>query len=585
MRVSLRRIWCPALVAALVSVACAPSGPADTAQPRIDAEAARTSLLAADSALSAAAGEQGIAAGLLPRLAPDAFYLQAGQRLVRGADSVRALLTRTPSFGAMRFRWHPIRIDVSADGSLGSTWGYGTTTATGSDGASGTAPAGYAIVWRRAGDGKWQVAAFLRNAARAALTAAPAGFESSAAASSRAFPDADRVRDRAAIERADIEFSAYSRERGLAEAFAAYAAPDGALLQGAFGPDAIRKAMEGGPADMQARWSPAGADVAASGDLGYTVGSAVFNFTDDGKPTATYSKYITVWRRQPNGEWKWVFDGGNASPGPPVDATAAVNGTTLAYDIRGEGPTVVLIHGGGFDRRLWDGQVDTLARHFRVIRYDVRGSGRSGRLGTGPFEHHADLAALLQHLRVDRASIVGQSLGARIAFDFALAHPAMVDRIVAVGPGLSGWPWSASDFGPWLETFRRGLTNRDTALVVEGWLAAGYMASTADRPAVRELVRRHARDNVHAWFEQGEDRELDPPALGRLGEVRAPTLIVLGARDERVIARITDTLVARLPDVRREIIPNTGHAPNLEEPERFNRLVVDFLRSGSGGRR
>ena len=266
---------------------------------------------------------------------------------------------------------------------------------------------------------------------------------------------------------------------------------------------------------------------------------------------------------------------GPASSGPQ---RASVNGTTLAYDVSGSGPVVVLVHGGGFDRRLWDGQVEALRRHFRVIRYDARGYGASASPDSAAFRHHEDLAALLEHLGVARASVVGQSLGGRIALDLALARPELVDRIVAVGPGVSGWPWAASDFGPWLETFRRGAQGRDTALVVEGWLASGYMASVRERPELRARVARYARDNARAWFDPGNEPELDPPAMHRLAEIRAPTLVIVGSRDEEVIRRIADTLAARLPNVRREVIPGAGHAPNLEEPGRFNRLVVDFLR-------
>jgi len=263
---------------------------------------------------------------------------------------------------------------------------------------------------------------------------------------------------------------------------------------------------------------------------------------------------------------------------PHAPRTASVNGTTLAYEVSGAGPAVVLVHGGGFDRRLWDGQVPALARHFRVIRYDARGYGASASPDSSEFRHHEDLAALLRHLGVTRASIIGQSLGGRIAFDLALTHPGMVDRIVAVGPGISGWPWAGSDFGPWLETFRRGVQARDTALVVEGWLASGYMVSASERPELRARVAAYARDNARAWFDPGNEPELDPPAMRRLADLRAPTLLIVGSRDEEVIRRIADTLVARLPNVRREIIPGAGHAPNLQEPERFNRLVIDFLR-------
>lgn len=267
-----------------------------------------------------------------------------------------------------------------------------------------------------------------------------------------------------------------------------------------------------------------------------------------------------------------------SAPDAPVEGTVAVPGSTIAYDVRGSGPAVVLIPGGSFDRRLWDGQVEALAEHFRVIRYDVRTTGRSGAGGPAPYQHHEDLIALLRHLHVDRASIVGQSLGGRIAFDVALSHPEMVDRIVAVGPGISGFPWATAGFGPWLERFRNGLIKHDTAEAVAGWLASGYMETAAANPAIRPMLERYARENARSWFDSTTENELDPPALGRLAEIKAPTLLVIGSRDEKVILRIADSLQAHLPNVKRETFVDAGHALNLERPADFNRIVVAFLR-------
>src|SRR5687767_12332988 len=89
------------------------------------------------------------------------------------------------------------------------------------------------------------------------------------------------------------------------------------------------------------------------------------------------------------------------------EGTLEVPGSTISYEVRGSGPAVVFIHGGGFDRRLWDDQMDAFARHFRVIRYDVRGAGQSGPSDSVRFGHHEDLSRLLSHLGVQRASLVG----------------------------------------------------------------------------------------------------------------------------------------------------------------------------------
>lgn len=118
-----------------------------------------------------------------------------------------------------------------------------------------------------------------------------------------------------------------------------------------------------------------------------------------------------------------------------------LNGVSLYVQSVGEGPTVVLLHGMPLDHRMWDETVRVLHRRYRVIRYDLRGAGRSGD-GEGRFEHHDDLRALLEALEVDRASIVGISVGGKIAIDYALRYPDTVRSLVLINPGVSGYRWS-----------------------------------------------------------------------------------------------------------------------------------------------
>jgi pimeloyl-ACP methyl ester carboxylesterase len=122
---------------------------------------------------------------------------------------------------------------------------------------------------------------------------------------------------------------------------------------------------------------------------------------------------------------------------PHVSGAAAVNGTRLYYEVAGTGSPVVLVSGGGtLDRRQWDDQFDVLSTRFRVIRYDIRGIGRSAR-PTGEFSHHEDLRALLDFLNIKRAVVCGVSFGAVIAVDFTLDHADMVGGLVLAGAGLS----------------------------------------------------------------------------------------------------------------------------------------------------
>lgn len=262
-------------------------------------------------------------------------------------------------------------------------------------------------------------------------------------------------------------------------------------------------------------------------------------------------------------------------------ATVHVNGTRIFYEAAGSGSVVVLLHSGNLDRRMWDPQFLALARDHRVIRYDARGYGRSGP-ASSPYRGDDDLRALLTALHVPRASLVGLSQGGRIAIDFALAHPDMVDRLVLAAPGLSGWTYRYRDT-TWLADARRARDRGDSAGIALAWLEQDFMRPAMAQPSVAATLRRIASENGRFWMEVlrygGEaDRQGDPPALHRTGLIRAPTLLIIGGLDSRDLRELADTLAGSIPDLRRVVFENTGHLSNLEQPERFTRVVRDFLR-------
>ena len=117
-----------------------------------------------------------------------------------------------------------------------------------------------------------------------------------------------------------------------------------------------------------------------------------------------------------------------------VDARST-NG--LGYDLVGEGPLVVLIHGTNLDRRMWDAETDWLRTHARVLRYDLRGQGDSD-FPTDPYSNHDDLIELLDELGVGEVTLVGLSAGAQVAIDVALAAPQLVARLILVSPSIAG---------------------------------------------------------------------------------------------------------------------------------------------------
>ena len=259
---------------------------------------------------------------------------------------------------------------------------------------------------------------------------------------------------------------------------------------------------------------------------------------------------------------------------------AEVNGARLYYDVAGEGHPLVLIHAGIAHSKMWDEQVDAFAERYQVVRYDARGFGKSA-LPPGPFAHRDDLRGLLRFLGIERAALVGVSMGGGIAIDFALDHPEGVTALVLVASGVSGNKPSDALIQAWSEIEAvaergdvAGVIERELRLWVDG---PGRTPEQVD-PAVRERVRMMETENAaQQEGQEGRSQPLEPPAIDRLGEIRAPTLVVVGDGDVPHILATADLLAAGIPGARKTIMPGVAHMLTMEQPEGFNRLVLDFL--------
>jgi 3-oxoadipate enol-lactonase len=258
----------------------------------------------------------------------------------------------------------------------------------------------------------------------------------------------------------------------------------------------------------------------------------------------------------------------------------AIDGGRLYYEAAGSGEPVILIHGGNLDRRMWDDQFALLQKQFRVVRYDARGYGRSSSADE-PFAAHDDLAALLRGLGLTRASIVGLSLGGRIAMDFTLAHPEIVDRLVLAAPGISGGKWAEDGDTLWIAEAIAAGRRGDSVGVALAWLKSAYINSALKPAAQAERLRQISVDNARYWMgivrHQDVEREAKPPAAGRLRELKAPILLLVGGADTPFIMDVARAITTQAPNVRRVDLPGIGHMINLESPERFNSEVLRFL--------
>lgn len=259
----------------------------------------------------------------------------------------------------------------------------------------------------------------------------------------------------------------------------------------------------------------------------------------------------------------------------PVSGYAEVNGTRLYYEAAGRGrPVVFLGIGSGMDHRLWDDQFALFARDFRAVRFDVRGVGKSA-WPTESFSPLDDLAALLDFLKIDKACLVGLSLGGQLATDFTLAHPDRVACLVLVAPGLSGYQFS-DEFQKRIAPFIAALQAGETERLVQMMLDDPYLLPAVNNPAARERAKEIWAENSR--LPNVAPIGLDPPARNRLGEIHVPTLLVIGDRDWADLYKIADLLEGGIAGARRVTIPGSGHTVNMEMPEEFNRVVLEFLK-------
>jgi len=257
--------------------------------------------------------------------------------------------------------------------------------------------------------------------------------------------------------------------------------------------------------------------------------------------------------------------------------TARVNGAGLYYETSGEGQPLVLLHDGLLDCRIWDEQFGVLSERYRTIRYDRRGYGRS-EPSSDVFSQVEDLRALSDALGVGQAHLVGASSGGGIAVDFALKYAESVRSLVLIGPSLSGYRES--------EEKRRRVAEIFSAARREGisgwremWLDLPSWAPDVKHTAARQKVEALLVAAFHNFFENPRNRARQgPPAIGRLSEIRVPTLVVVGERDDPDNQAIADLLGSGISGARKVVMFEAAHLPNLENPEEFNRLVLGFLK-------
>lgn len=268
-------------------------------------------------------------------------------------------------------------------------------------------------------------------------------------------------------------------------------------------------------------------------------------------------------------------------------SSSSLSPAGIAYDRAGPRADlpVVLIHAGIADRRMWDPQWAALTAERDVIRLDLRGFGESTERPQGALSAVEDVLDTLAGLGVGRCHLVGASYGAGVAVEVALTSPEQVDSLLLVAPGGSLIAEATPDLQAFIGAERSAMSRDDLTEAVDAnlawWVDGPRRDAQAVDATVRDLVRRMQRRafEVTADWDDVEEKELDPPALDRLAEIRVPTLVLVGAHDLDAIQQTAGRVTQGIPGARRVDWPDTAHLPSMERPADFLVLLRDWLAS------
>lgn len=278
-----------------------------------------------------------------------------------------------------------------------------------------------------------------------------------------------------------------------------------------------------------------------------------------------------------------------AAFGQPAEPTKVrVNGVELHYAEQGQGEPLILLHGGQGDYRSWAPQIKELSRRYRVIAYSRRYNHPNDNPLTADYRlaytDAADLAALMRHLDLTSANLVGTSAGALAALVLATEHPEMVRSMVLAEPPAHRWAkddpngealyteFIASIWAPAGAAFKRGNDHQAMRILVDGFAGPGKFESLP--PDARRGVIQNAR------FFKAATSAADPfPEIPKhkVAQLRMPILIVTGENTIRLHRFVNDELARLLPKAWRVTIPRAGHGSARENPHAFNEAVTKFL--------
>jgi pimeloyl-ACP methyl ester carboxylesterase len=256
----------------------------------------------------------------------------------------------------------------------------------------------------------------------------------------------------------------------------------------------------------------------------------------------------------------------------------AVPGARLAYQVTGDGPAVVLVHGFGLDMRMWDAQAAHLAARHRVIRYDCRGFGSSGPFDPAVgYTHAGDLLALLDHLGIGRAVLAGLSFGGQVVLKTALAARQRVRGLVMMDAVVDGVPWDPESLAA-IRLAGEMAMSRGLLAGRAAWLAHPLFAPARKLAEVSDqLTAMVAAYPGQHWIGRDPHEEEGQRPLDVLEQVDVPALVLAGEHDVPGFLDMSAVLARRIPGARYHVVADAGHMINMEQPSAVNEVLARFL--------
>ena len=254
-----------------------------------------------------------------------------------------------------------------------------------------------------------------------------------------------------------------------------------------------------------------------------------------------------------------------------------VSGGKLYYEVAGQGEPLVFVHGFTLDTRMWDDQWDVFASRYRVVRYDVRGFGRSD-LPSAAYANYIDLDTVVQHLGLERPHVVGLSMGGGIAADYAANFSEGLRSLTMIDSTLGGYAFP--------ESFRSGVTAfgpiakaQGVKAAIDAWVAHPFFAPAAEQSAVlarlNEIVGAY---HGYAWTTPTVlQEEPGTPTAEALDKIKVPTLVIVGERDIPEFREVARHMADNIAGAELVVIPNVGHMSNMEAPAAVNEAILSFL--------